>query len=150
MSRVNFLACCAIAAMTFTSQVSANQLSVDILTAEMENAQVINWWERADRACRADRSGEINQACLDRTDLAGILEKRGFCWTIALTSGDHWAPCMVGSFGSGSNSGYFGPHGGMHEYNRFRQQLGDPRVSHDDYFTQGLGHDQSVSPSERR
>jgi hypothetical protein len=55
---------------------------------------IIQMWNRADRYCRADLSGEIIQPCLDRTELADLLEKRGFCLSNGANS-NLWIRCIV-------------------------------------------------------
>jgi hypothetical protein len=61
----------------------------------MRTEIVISWWERANIVCLNQSNGKVNQACLDRADLGSVLEKRGYCWTLGMSTAGHWAKCFV-------------------------------------------------------
>lgn len=109
---------CAMGAMAQTSAVPAFSEA----TAQASTPTLMSWWDRANFVCVNQTNGEINQACLDRTALSGVLEKRGYCQSEL--GGTQWRKCIVG----GGNDNYTGENPSLQQYLRDRNT----------YYLQGI------------
>ncbi len=84
------------------------------LRARIPTDQLIDMWEQNEYACISDNSGQLNQSCIQRTYLAGILNRRGYCQSALPADAGAWRPCVV----RGGRSAYFAPGGAYDQRNR--------------------------------
>lgn len=64
-------------------------------TRDWSEQEIIDLWEEMDQICRENISGEIIPACLNRTELGAILNRRGMCQSAMPATYNQWQWCLV-------------------------------------------------------
>ncbi|MNY24915.1 hypothetical protein D3C86_1586590 [compost metagenome] len=64
-------------------------------TRDWTEEEIIDLWQQMDRICRDNISGEIIPACLNRTELGAILNRRGMCQSAMPATYNQWQWCIV-------------------------------------------------------
>lgn len=76
-------------------------------TAQMQVGAIIELYADRSAKCATIMDGSISQACLERTFLEEVLNKRGYCQSLNLSDRGAWRPCLNG--GSFGTNGTFDP-----------------------------------------
>lgn len=87
-----------LAVLAATTAQAQNRIRTENLrayTRDWTDDEVINLWYEMDTICRENITGEIIPACINRTELGAILNRRGLCQSVVPSSYNEWQQCLV-------------------------------------------------------
>ncbi len=85
----------ALVASTAQAQEPVRTENLREYTRDWSERELIDLWHRMDRICADNISGEVIPACLNRTELRAILNRRGMCQSAMPATYNQWQWCLV-------------------------------------------------------